>query len=421
MGTSGDRPAVVVFSSLFPSSLQATAGVFVRERMFRVGKEFPLCVLAPSPWFPFQNLLRRLRPHFRPAAPRFEVQSGFDVWYPRYFSFPGLLKRFDGFFMALGAYPRLRALRKAGRLDLLDAHFGYPDGYAASLLGRWLNIPVTITLRGTESRHAKTPGMASRLAAGLSSASRVFSVADALKKVATDLGIPSEKIEVVGNGVDTNRFRIHDRHLARARLDLPLHGKVLISVGGLVERKGYHRVIEVLPTLLESHPDLVYLIVGGSSREGNMRPQLEAMVAKLGLHEHVRFLGPRAPEDLAGILSAADIFVLATRNEGWANVFLEAMACGLPVVTTDVGGNREVVSDSSLGIVVPFGDARALTAALQAALIRPWNRAVIRQHAKRNCWDQRIARLCSAFLQLHRDGERSACAPERRTIARNLS
>ena len=407
------RPAVVVLSSLFPSSIQPGAGPFVRERMFRVGRRLPLCVVAPSPWFPFQNLLRRWRPHFRPGAPHYERQQDFDVWYPRFFSVPSVLKRLDGLAMAVGAYPRLRALKRAGRLDLLDSHFGYPDGYAAVLLGRWLEVPVTITLRGTETRHAADPVLRPLLLKALLGADRVFAVADALKQLAVSIGVPADKITVVGNGVDTVRFVPVDRDEARAALGLPANAPVLISVGGLVERKGFHRVIELLPRLRERWPGLIYLIVGGASAEGNNRPQLEQQVEQLGLHDTVRFLGSLPPDALKQPLSAADVFVLSTRNEGWANVFLEAMACGLPVVTTDVGGNREVVDRDSLGIVVRFGDAAALEAALDQALATPWDRTEIRCHAEDNAWDGRVDRLCQAFAEIAgRAGASGAADPQ---------
>jgi glycosyltransferase involved in cell wall biosynthesis len=413
MPEASKRPAVVVLSSLFPSSVQPGAGLFVRERMFRVGRRLPLCVVAPSPWFPLQALLRRWRPHFRPGAPGYEQQQRFDVWYPRFFSVPSALKRLDGLAMAFGAYPRLRALKRMGRLDLIDAHFGYPDGYAAVLLGRWLGVPVTITLRGTESRHAADPVLRPLLLKALLGADRVFAVADALKQVAVSIGVPAEKVTVVGNGVDTTRFVPLDRADARAALGLPSDVPVLVSVGGLVERKGFHRVIELLPRLRERWPGLIYLVVGGASAEGNNRPQLEQQVAQLGLGDTVRFLGSLPPDALKQPLSAADVFVLSTRNEGWANVFLEAMACGLPVVTTDVGGNREVVDRESLGFVVPFGDAEALETALDRALAAPWDRAAIRHHAEQNAWDGRVDLLCAAFAEMTRStGATMAEAPQ---------
>jgi teichuronic acid biosynthesis glycosyltransferase TuaC len=147
-------------------------------------------------------------------------------------------------------------------------------------------------------------------------------------------------------------------------------------------------------------PNLHYLIVGGPSPEGDMCEALRAQVASLGLQDCVHFLGPLPPEQLCGPLSAADVFVLATRNEGWANVFLEAMACGLPVVTTDVGGNAEVVCRPDLGAVVPFGDGAALRAAMAAALSQPWDRAAIRAHAAANTWATRVEVLTAAFRAL---------------------
>ena len=398
------EPHVVVLSSLFPSSTQPGAGLFVRERMFRVGAQLPLCIVAPTPWFPLQGLLRRWRPGFRPGAPAHERQAGFDVWFPRFLSFPGALKGLDGLFMALGTLPRLWRLKRAGRLELIDAHFGYPDGYAATLLGRWLGVPVSITLRGTEQRHAQDAVLAPRLTHALQRASQVIAVSQSLRRVALSLGIAGDKVRVVGNGVDLRRFSPLDRAEARRALALPADAPVLVGVGGLVERKGFHRVIELLPALRERHPGLVYLVVGGPGPEGDMGAELQRQVAALGLSEAVRFLGPLPADRVREPLSAADVFVLATRNEGWANVFLEAMACGLPVVTTDVGGNREVVSRPELGMIVPFGDApalcEALDRALDRALARAWDAPAIRRHAQDNTWDRRVDELVELFRRL---------------------
>ncbi|MCL2635423.1 MAG: glycosyltransferase, partial [Betaproteobacteria bacterium] len=215
------HPHIVVLSSLFPSPVQPGSGLFIRERMFRVARQLPVAVVAPTPWFPLQRLIRRIRPDFRPGAPAYEQQSGVDVWYPRFLSFPGLFKQFDGLMLALGALPRLRRLKKSGRLDLIDAHFAFPDGYAASLLSRWLKVPFTITLRGTETRHVQDRRLAGRLLRGIGRAAQVFSVSDSLRQLLLARGARPERIEVVGNGVDTVRFAPHDRAACRAALDIP--------------------------------------------------------------------------------------------------------------------------------------------------------------------------------------------------------
>lgn len=395
-----EGPRLVVFSSLFPSSVQPAAGLFIRERMFRVARHLPLVVVAPVPWFPLQGLIRLFRPGYRLMPPRHETQQGIEVWHPRFLAVPGLFRSWDGFMMALCSLSLMGRLKRQFGFQLIDAHFAWPDGYAATWLGRWLGVPVTITLRGTEVPHARHTLKRRRMLLALERAARVFSVAEALRRHVVNLGAAPDKIEVVGNGVDTEVFHPENQDEARARLGLAADAKVLVSVGGLVERKGFHRVIEVLPSLLGEFPNLVYLIVGGASPEGDMRAELEQQVARLGLGPHVRFLGVVPPGELRWPLSAADVFVLATRNEGWANVFLEAMACGLPVVTTDVGGNREVVRDESLGMVVPFGDPDALATALGRALRQQWDRARIRAYAAENAWDNRVRTLVTRFREL---------------------
>ena len=396
----GNEPRILVFSTLFPHPGQPNAGLFIRERVFRLGKRLPLVVVAPVPWFPLQGIIRRWRPHFRPPAPAREVQDSFDVYHPRFFSVPGIFKSLDGFFMALGSLLLLRRLHRQFRFNIIDAHFAYPDGYAACLLGKWLRVPVTVTLRGTEVPLSKHRVRRRLLLSAIARARRVFAVSESLRAHVSSIGADSKKILVVGNGVDTGKFHAMRKQEARADLGIPVDAPVLISVGALVERKGFQRVIEILPGLQEKFPSIKYLIVGGPSPEGDIGGQLRQMVVDLGLNDAVKFLGPLAPGELRIPLSAADVFVLATGNEGWANVFLEAMACGLPVVTTDVGGNREVVCKRKLGIIVPIGDVSALRRAVKDALEENWDREVIIAHADANTWDERVNVLESEFRRL---------------------
>ncbi|MBI5329051.1 MAG: glycosyltransferase [Betaproteobacteria bacterium] len=399
----GPAPRVLVFSMLFPGPADAQSGAFIRQRMFRVARHLPLVVVAPRPWMPGQGLIRLFRPHYRPPAPAFEIQDGIEVHRPRFLSIPGLLKRWDSLFMALGSYLTVRRLQRRLGCNLIDAHFGWPDGHAATWLGRWLGLPVSITLRGSELVHTRTPAKARRLGQAMQRATRVFAVSRELCDLAIRLGADAAKASVVGNAVDSERFRPEPRAEARARYGLAAEdGPVLVSVGWLVEGKGFHRVIACLPELLQRHPNLSLLVVGGPSPSENMEPRLRAQVAELGLEARVRFLGALPQTELRWALSAADVFVLSTRREGWANVLLEAMACGLPVVTTRVGGNPEVVCRDELGELVPFDDPAALRDAITRSLEREWDRAAIRAHAVANSWDSRVAVLCEHFSAMVR-------------------
>jgi glycosyltransferase involved in cell wall biosynthesis len=228
----------------------------------------------------------------------------------------------------------------------------------------------------------------------------VFSVSESLRRHVIELGADPRKIQVVPNGVDVERFHPVDAQAARRRLGLAEDARLLITVGGLVERKGQHRVIECLPRLLQRIPNLHYLIVGGASTEGDWSERLKRLADQLGVAKHVTFLGVVEPDELRWPLSAADVFVLATRGEGWANVLLEAMSCGLPVVATAVGGNAEVVCDDRLGIIVPFGDEQALGSALETALTQSWRHDFIIEYVRRNTWDGRVKALLQAFLEI---------------------
>lgn len=395
-----NSPRLIVFSSLYPSRVRPNAGVFIRERMSKVARHCPLVVISPVPWFPLQSLIRWFKPDYRPQPDKYEDQNGIPVYFPRFLSIPGVGRSWDGVFMALGSLAICYRLKQRFAFNLLDAHFAYPDGYAATLLGKWFKVPVTITLRGTEVPLSKIPNRRHRLLNALNSAARVFSVSDSLKRHVVNLGADAEKIRVVGNGIDTAKFFPIDKKQARQDWQIPEDAQVLISVGGLVDRKGFHRVIEILPALIEKYPRLLYLIVGGASPEGNIRSRLEQQIETLDLGRHVRFLGALPAEQLHGPLSAADLFVLATANEGWANVFLEAMACGLPVISTDVGGNREVVANEMLGSIVPFGNAEALWLALDSALQRQWDKQAIIDYAADNAWDKRVDILLAEFKKL---------------------
>lgn len=397
-----NRPALVVFSHVFPNPAQETFGLFIRERMFRVAAERRVTVVSPVPWFPGQGLLRRLRPGYRPLVPYHEVQQGIDVYHPRFLSIPRFLKFTDGVFEALFSLPLLLKLKRAGRLDILDAHFIHPDGTAAWLLGKWLAVPYTITLRGALPRIARTR-LRRRLAIrAMRSAARVFAVADSLRQVAIRLGIKADHVQVVSNGINLDLFQPENKQQCRQELDIDPDAKVLLTVGTLTENKGFHRVMEQLPALLERFPGLVYLIVGGEHPNGDEQ-RLRRIAGELGVADRVRFMGVHPPERLRFFYSAADLYVMPSRTEGWANVFLEAAACGLPAVATRVGGNAEVISKPQVGTLVPFGEGEALRKAIAEGLERQWEHDVIMAYARDNAWEKRIGQLVQAFDTIHAD------------------
>ena len=375
---------VLVLTTVFPNCKQPALGTFVRERMFRVAKECELKVVAPVPWFPFAGFLK---PNYRPIVPRKEVQQGIEVYHPRFFSIPGVLKCLDGLFFFLSLLSPLKRIRNDFDFDIIDTHFSYPEGLGAVLLGRFFDRPVTITLRGTIVPLSKYFLRRIQIIYALRNATKVFSVSNSLKEKAVSLGIESSTIHAIPNGVDMEKFFSVPKDEARRELGLPFDKKIIISVGGLVKRKGFHRVLAVLPEVTEKYREILYVIVGGPTVEGDLGPELKKQVKELNLNSHVHFTGPLPHDQVRKWLNAADIFCLATSNEGWANVFFEAMACGKPVVTTKVGGNEEVVKSADYGILVDLDDQKQLKDAIIEALEKKWDHGKIIEYASENNWE----------------------------------
>jgi glycosyltransferase involved in cell wall biosynthesis len=370
---------VLVFSTVFPNAAQPHHGVFVRERTRGLLPEAGVRVVAPTPWFPFVS---GLRPGYRPRVPREEVQDGVRVLHPRYLSFPGVLKCLDGVLLFLSTLPTLARLRRERRFDAIDAHFVYPEGLAAVLHGLVFRVPVLITLRGMLPLLVRYRLRRPQLRFALRRAARVIAVSGSLKQDAVAEGIEPARVRVIENGIDPGLFHPVDRVEARRSLGLPEGGPLLVSVGTLAPRKGFHLVMEALASL---RPDLRFAIVGGAGAEGAMEPELRDLAARLGLGERVIFAGPRDRGELADWYSAADLFVLASAHEGCPNVVLEALACGTPVVATPVGNVPELLDRPQVGIVAER-QVPALAAAIAEALSRPWDREAIRARIGSRTW-----------------------------------
>ena len=263
---------------------------------------------------------------------------------------------------------------------------------AAVRLARALGKPVVITARGTDlNLFPQTYPLVRRLIVRAAHrADALITVCAALEDVLVDLGLPKGKVTVLRNGVDLELFRPLPREPLRAALGLV--GPTLLSVGYLIERKGHHLVIEAMASL----PGHRLLVVG----EGPERAALEALALRLGVADRVRFLGSVPHDRLAEIYAAADLLVLASSREGWANVLLEAMACGTPVVATALWGTPEVVDRPAAGRLMAERSAAAIVAAVEAHVADPPERAATRLHAERFSWDATTAGQLALFRRV---------------------
>jgi teichuronic acid biosynthesis glycosyltransferase TuaC len=388
LGQPPRRLRVLVFTLVFPNPARPLHGIFVLERIRHLAALADIHVVAPLPW--------HLAARRQTGLP--EVTPILSVRYPRFWYVPKVLMVLRGFFLFLATVREVGRLRATFDFDLIDAHFAYPDGFAAVLLGRWFRRPVCITLRGTIMQWSRYPLLRRLCDWAICHAQRVIAVAENLADRARQGGVPANRIETIANGVDSRRFRSIDHAAARAGLGLPEAGRLFVSVGHLSPRKGFHRVIRSLSRVVETCPDARLAIVGGKGAEQDNSAELHALVQDLNLTDRVLFVGAQVPDAVALWLGAADAFVLASDFEGCPNVILEAMACGRPVVATKVGDVERMVPAFAGILVDDPEDGVALADSMAAALTRDWDARRIRDHVATQSWDVVAERVAAQWL-----------------------
>ncbi len=380
---------ILTFTSLFPNTVQREHGIFVLQRVAHLAR-WPgneIKVVAPVPYFP--RWLRIDGWHEFSLVPHTEWTGGLEVFHPRYPLLPNISMPLHGLLMFLSSVRRVRQLHRGKAFDCVDAHYVYPDGLAATLLGKMLGIPVIVSARGTDMNlFPRYRTIRPMIRWTLRQAAGSIAVCSALKQVMVDLGGPNLDVEVIGNGVDLTRFEPLDRAAARCKLGLPAEGRMVVSVGALIPRKGQHFLVRAFADVKREFPDARLYIVGG----GESRGKLQGLVHEFCLGGSVFLMGNRPNDELKYWYSASDLSCLVSSREGWANVLLESLACGTPVVATNVWGAPEVLDSPGLGLLVNQ-DVESIAAGVATALGTAWNRDALVCRARQRTWDSVAAEV----------------------------
>lgn len=390
---------VLTLASLYPTVERPTFGLFVERETKELaavdGVEVRVVSPVGVPPWPLS-----LHPHYseRRALPRREALHGLEVHRPHFLSFPGPLGRQNGKAMARAVLPLLRKLRQSFPFEVIDAEFFWPDGVAAMHLAEALDVPYSIKARGSDVHFwGRTKGVAGQILEAARHADGLLAVSGALKRDMAALGMPEERIRILYTGIDLDQFHPADR--AAAKIALGVEGPLLLTAGALIPLKGQALAIDALEHL----PDATLILAG----EGPERSALERRAERFG--KRVRFLGGRPHGELAGLMAAADVLVHPSEREGLANVWLEALASGTPIVISDAGGAREVVDRPEAGRVVGR-DPRAIAEAVRAILANPPAQADARKAAERFSWEKNRREqfdYLSGLVERHRSGGRS--------------
>ncbi|MDJ0710578.1 MAG: glycosyltransferase family 4 protein [Woeseiaceae bacterium] len=373
---------LLTYSTLYPNASMPRHGVFVEQRLRKLlaSGDAESQVVAPVPWFPFRS--RRFGEYADFArAPHRAERHGIEIRHPRYLRIPKIGMSAVPATMAAASIGTLKEIQSGGYdFDLIDAHYFFPDGVAAVKLARQLGKPVLITARGTDlnliPKYRVPRKMIQQAAAH---ADGLITVCEALKDSLTALGVPEERVTVLRNGVDLDFFVPTDRPEARKRLGLEPDRTILLSVGLLIDRKGHDIPIRALADL-----PTVHLLIAGS---GEKREALGQLAKESGVADRVRFLGNVPHEELRYFFSAADAMVLASSREGWANVLLESMACGTPVIASNVWGTPEVVTCPAAGVLMEERTPAAFIRAFRRMMADYPDRSATRRYAEGFSWD----------------------------------
>lgn len=368
---------VLTLSTLFPDMSRPNFGVFVERQARELASrpDIKVTVIAPlgiPPW-PL-SLAERYAP--LRALPARERWQDLTVYRPTFRIIPKFGGRLNVGAMTRAILPLVKRLHAENPFDVIDASFFFPDGPVARRLSRALGIPYSVKARGADVHYwgarRGTKRMVKRAA---EDAAGLLAVSDAMRRSMARMGMDEDKIRVHYTGVDLDRFEIADRDVAKQALGF--EGPVVLCVGALIPRKGQELLVQALPKLPE-----VTLVLAG---QGQYRRALEKQAQELGVDRRIGFLGSVPHDRLPRLYAAADVMALPSSSEGLANAWVEALACGTPIVISDVGGARELLDRPEAGKIAPR-EADAIAEAINALLANPPDREAVREAALRFTW-----------------------------------
>ena len=349
----------------FPNRYYPQLGTFIKQSIDSIAnQQVNVTVVSPKPIvipfsaFPYHNFSK---------LPQIEHTEKYDLHYPRYLYivpkkyFYPLTGISYAYFISRYAIKKIKP-----KPEILHAHFSYPDGFGMIGLAKKWKVPFVISALGTLERKVAYEGSytSRQIFEALNCADKVLSVSEDLKNHIVNLGISEDKVIVVPNGVDIDKFKPTGKEYARNMLSLPLDKKIVLFVGALKKIKGVDYLIEAAKSFLDI--DISLYIVG---RDDGMKKSLEKRARELKIGDYIKFIGPLSHADLPLWFSASDILVLPSLSEGRPNVILEAFACEVPVIATNVGGIPELMINGETGYLVTAKDPIELSEKINKLLV----------------------------------------------------
>lgn len=398
---------VLVVSHMYPSVFNEIAGIFVHQQVKELIKQgCEVKVVSPIPWapFPIKHLSAKWRAYA--AIPNLAHWEGVEIYHPRYISFPkAYLFEYSGHFMHRDIKDLVNKIYDQFKFDLIQAHVALPDGFAAMLLKQIYNKPLVVTIHGQDLQQTVYTNKQCKKALSkvFAQADRIITVSEKLKNIAfKEFGF-SEKITVINNGITADKLVFKETEISELGTEYAGH-KTILSVSNLIISKGIDLNLKAIAQLVEKHPKLKYVIIGDGLELSNLR----TLMSDLKLNKQVEFLGRLSHELVMKHMAVADIFSLPSWNEGFGVVYVEAMACGKPVIACQGEGIEDVVTDGETGLLVKPKDVDSLVNALDFLLSNPEEAQAIGERAKRlvlenYTWEKNAEKTIKLYEEVLRD------------------
>jgi teichuronic acid biosynthesis glycosyltransferase TuaC len=373
------RIKVLALSYLFPNRNKPDHGIFVLNRLKALSKYVDIKVINPIPWFPGQNLFERYK--HRSNIPLQDTIGGLDVYHPRFFSVPKFLKSGEGDQYLKALKPVVDQIHEDFEFDLVDMHWTFPDLPAGIELGKQYGKKKIVTLRGMEAFHDQDKDHRKAIVAkGLKEVDTIIALSQELKNYGDQLSGDPSKSTVIMNGVDTDQFFYIPKDKAREHINMDETEINILSVGSLIYRKGFDLLIKCVAKLKqdERYNHIHFYIIGSEGAEGDYRRELNNLMDELGVRVNVTFVGQVDNNELKFWYNACDLFCLASRGEGSPNVLSEALACGCPVISSNVGSAQDIIQlNQGISICLDKNNETSFVQAIGAMV----NRKITREDA----------------------------------------
>jgi len=371
---------VLFISNLFPDAKNPNLGIYNAQLLQHLSRLCDIRVLAPRPtkgfppfWFPKEFSSREqdkiFRPVFAPAAYVPKIGSGVNH-----------------LLMARSIEPVLKRIREEFPFEVVLSSWIYPDACATAELARRNKFSFVAIAQGSDvHQYLKIPARRKIISSALSQASAVVARSKDLSQQLREAGVSGDKLQVIYNGVDFEKFFPANQKAARKSLGLSENATVLLYVGNLLPIKNPLLLVEAHAALCRKQPnvDFVLAMVGNGPLENEIRNRIYS----LGTTKSVLLMGAKPSHEVARYMQAADLLCVPSNNEGVPNVVLEAFASGTRVVARSVGGIPEILCHDFLGKLVSQPDASGLATAISALLSDEPQLGRIMDYAREFSWD----------------------------------